>query len=110
MNGVMRGRYLSRTVKLTLGFLAAAYLALAPALAQQADPQVIFKRFQESYQAHNYAAALVEAQKLEAVVKSRFGTSHTNYATALNSLAIVYAAQRKYTEAEALHKRALAIR
>src|SRR5262245_61453064 len=107
MNGVMQGRYLNRTVTLTLGFLVAAYLALAPASAQQVDS---YKRFQEYYRTGNYAAALIEAQKLEADAKARFGTNHTSYAAALHNLGLVNTAQRKYGEAEALYQRALAIR
>jgi CHAT domain-containing protein len=95
--------------------VAAAMLALAvglaiPASAQQADIGVIYKRFSELYAAGNYAAALVEAQKYEAAVKTQFGANHTNYASALNNLAVVYYWQGKYAEAEGLHKRALAIR
>ena len=100
----------SRTATLILAFFLAAYLALVPAVAQQNDLQAIYKRFQEYYEAGNYAAAVIEAQKLEAVVKGRFGTNHTNYATALNNLARVYWRQGKYSEAEGLYKRALAIR
>ena len=100
----------NRIATLMLAFLLAAYLALVPAGAQQSDLQAIYKRYQEYYQAGNYAAAVVEAQKLEAVSKGRFGTSHTNYAAALNNLANVYSAQGKYSDAEGLYKRALAIR
>src|SRR6516162_10932735 len=100
----MRVPCLNRTATLILAFFLAAYLALVPARAQQSDLQAIYKRYQEYYQAGNYAAAVVEAQKLEAVVKGRFGTSHTNYAAALNNLANVYRAQGKYGEAEGLHK------
>src|SRR5262249_56500420 len=106
----MRAGNSNLTASVMLGFLLAAGLALAPASAQQSDLQAIYKRFQEYYQAGNYAAALVEAQKLETVVKGRFGTSHTNYATALNNLPLVYWKQGKYTEAEGLYKRVLAIR
>src|SRR5215471_3623589 len=109
-DGVMRIVCPNRTATLILAFFLAAYLALVPAGAQQSDLQAIYKRFQEYYQAGNYAAAVVEAQKLEAVVKGRFGTSHTNYAAALNRLALVYWRQGKYSEAEGLYKRALAIR
>jgi tetratricopeptide (TPR) repeat protein len=109
-DGVMRIPCPNRTATLILAFFLAAYLVLVPAGAQQSDPQAIYKRFQEYYQAGNYAAAVVEAQKLEAVVKGRFGTNHTNYATALNNLARVYWRQGKYSEAEELFKRALAIR
>ena len=43
-------------------------------------------------------------------MKARFGADHPYYAVALNKLGIVYAAQRKYAEAEGRFKRALAIR
>jgi CHAT domain-containing protein/tetratricopeptide (TPR) repeat protein len=81
--------------------------AVGPAAAQQGD---LTKRFQELFAAGNYPAALVEAQKVEAVVKARFGVNHANYSTALNNLAIVYEEQGRYAEAEGIHKRALAIR
>src|SRR6516162_1343535 len=100
----------NRTATLILAFFLAAYLALVPAGAQQSDLQAIYKRYQEYYQAGNYAAAVVEAQKLEAVAKGRFGTNHTSYAAALNNLARVYWRQGKYIDAEGLYKRALAIR
>ena len=43
-------------------------------------------------------------------MKARFGADHTYYALALNELGIVSWKQGKYSEAEGLHKRALAIR
>jgi CHAT domain-containing protein/Tfp pilus assembly protein PilF len=85
-------------------------IAMAPAAAQQGDLNAIQKRYNELYAAGNYGAALVEAQKLEAVVKARFGVNHGNYGIALNNLAKVYEEQGKYADAEGLHKRALAIK
>src|SRR6266446_2462747 len=82
---------------------------MAPAAAQQGDLDASLRRFNELYAAGNYPAALVEAQKLEAGVKARFGINHANYGLALHNLAIVYADQGKYADAEGLHKRALAI-
>jgi tetratricopeptide (TPR) repeat protein len=58
----------------------------------------------------DHAAALEEAQKLEAATKAQFGINHTSYAQALNTLATVYMAQQKYDEAEGLYRRAMAIR
>src|SRR5215831_8459673 len=58
----------------------------------------------------DHAAALLEAQKLEAATKAQFGVNHTSYAYALNALATVYLAQQKYDEAEGLYRRAMAIR
>ena len=85
-------------------------IAVTPAASQQGDPVAIQKRFNELYAAGNYPAALVEAQKLEAGFKARFGVNHANYAIALASLADVYWRQGKYAEAEALYKRAVVIR
>jgi CHAT domain-containing protein/tetratricopeptide (TPR) repeat protein len=85
-------------------------IAMAPAAAQQGDLDTMLRRFNELYAAGNYPAALVEAQKQEAVVKARFGVNHSNYSVALNNLAVVYQAQGKYADAEGLYKRALAIR
>ena len=58
----------------------------------------------------DHAAALMEAQKLEAAAKAQFGVNHTSYAYALNMLATVYVAQQKYDEAEGLFRHAMAIR
>jgi tetratricopeptide (TPR) repeat protein len=58
----------------------------------------------------NHAAALVEAQRLEAAAKAQFGINHTSYAYYLNVLAAVYVGQAKFDEAEALYRRAMAIR
>ena len=98
-----------RCISALLGATLFALIAMAPAAAQQGDLNAILKRFNELYAAGNYPAALVEAQKLEAVVKARFGVNHGNYGFALNNLAIVYDEQGKYADAEGLYKRALAI-
>jgi tetratricopeptide (TPR) repeat protein len=97
-----------------LGILSGATLlfasAMAPAAAQQGDLGATNKRFSESFAGGNYPAALVEAQKLEAMAKARFGVNHPNYGAALNNLALVYEAQGKYAEAEELYRRALRIK
>jgi hypothetical protein len=48
-------------------FALIALILLVPASAQQGDVNAITKRFMERYAAGDYAAALVEAQALEAV-------------------------------------------
>jgi CHAT domain-containing protein/Tfp pilus assembly protein PilF len=98
-----------RCLGVLMGASLLVVILLAPAAAQQTDLSAIQRRSSELLDAGNYPAALVEAQKLEAAVKARFGTDHPNYAVALNTLAIVYRAQGKYAEAEAHNKRALAI-
>jgi tetratricopeptide (TPR) repeat protein len=77
-----------------------------PATAQERDITAIGQLIVSG----DHAAALAEAQKLEAAAKAQFGINHTSYALALNTLATVYVAQQKYDEAEGLYRRALAIR
>jgi tetratricopeptide (TPR) repeat protein len=99
-----------RCLSALLGATLFALIAMAPAVAQQGNPDAIFKRFRTLQQAGNYDEALVQAQQFEAAIKARFGANHTNYAAALNLLAVVYRAQGKYAEAERLQRHALAIR
>ena len=73
-------------------------------MAQPADIKAIDKVFQDHYAHGNYPAAQIDAQKLERLVKTRFGADHAYHAVALNKLGIVYAAQGNYTEAAALFK------
>jgi tetratricopeptide (TPR) repeat protein len=77
-----------------------------PATAEEPDMNAIWQLLESG----NDAAALVQAQKLEATAKAQFGINHVSYAYALNLLATVYQAQEKYEEAEALYRRAMAIR
>ena len=77
-----------------------------PATAQEPDINAIGQLIMRG----DHAAALAEAQKLEAAAKAQFGINHTSYALALNTLATVRVAQQKYDEAEGLYRRAMAIR
>jgi tetratricopeptide (TPR) repeat protein len=98
----------------TIAFVAILALtmfgALAPASAQPADIKAVEKSFQDHYARSNYAAAQIDAQELERLVKASFGADHASYAAALNKLGLVHWKQGEYREAEGLHKRALAIR
>ena len=58
----------------------------------------------------NYAAALVEAKKLEAAVMARFGSDSEQYAGVLDNLAFLHATLGQYDEAEQLFRRVLAWR
>src|SRR5207253_3225278 len=100
----------SRTVAFVAFLALTTFGAPATASAQPADIKAIDKTFQEHYARGNYSAAQTEAQQLERIVKARFGASHPSYAVALNKLGVVFQAQGKYTDAEGLFKRALAIR
>jgi tetratricopeptide (TPR) repeat protein len=83
---------------------------ITPAATQQSDLNGSLRRFNDSYNAGNYAAALVEAQKLEAGAKARLGVAHPDYGSALYNLGLVYAAQGKYAQAEEAYKHALEIK
>ena len=100
----------SKTVAFVAILALTTFGALATASAQPADIKAIDKAFQDHYARGNYPAAQIDAQELERLVKARFGADHAYYAVALNKLGIVVQAQGKYTEAEGLFKRALAIR
>lgn len=88
--------------------LALAALPM-PAAAQRVDINATLNRFQQYYAAGNYPAALIEAQKLEAAIRARFGTDHQYYMLPLHGLGLVYAALGRDAEAEVHYRRALAI-
>jgi tetratricopeptide (TPR) repeat protein len=101
---------LSKTVAFVAILAALTFGALATASAQLADIKAIDKAFQDHYARGNYPTAQIEAQKLERLVKARFGANHPDYAVALNKLGVVFQAQGKYAEAEGLFEQVLAIR
>src|SRR5579871_1363521 len=95
-----------------LSFISASVIlvyTLAPAMAQRSDFNAMHTRVQELFAGGNYTAALVEAQKFEAAAKAQLGTNHTNYALALNDLALIYRVQGSYADAEPLYRRSLTI-
>jgi len=90
--------------------LALAIGLPAPTTAQQFDDfNAILKIANELRAAGQYDAALIEAQKLERTIKLRFGTSHRNYAIALETLGNIYLAQRHVLRAASMYERALTI-
>jgi tetratricopeptide (TPR) repeat protein len=107
---VARGPVIVGLLAALLGATLFAAIALAPAAAQQGELSAMHKRFNELYAAGNYSASLVEAQKLEAFTKSRFGTNHLEYARAIHNLALLSHEQGNYGDAEELYKRAIAIK
>jgi hypothetical protein len=72
------GGMMRRLLSLLL-ILTAVFIGMKPASAQQEKFTEIEKRFQELYAAKNYAAALAEAKKIEAIVKDRLGVDHRLY-------------------------------
>jgi CHAT domain-containing protein/Tfp pilus assembly protein PilF len=93
-----------------LGSLCFVMIALAPSAGQQGDLNAILKRQSQFMEAGDYAAALVEAQKAEALAKARFGIAHANYGVALYNLGSLYRTLGKYSDAEELFKRALEVK
>ena len=70
--------------------VAAAWRITLPlAVAQQTDSSAVEKRYQELFAKRDYAAALAEAQKLEADAKAQFGDQHLTTARALDMQAEV---------------------
>ena len=99
-----------KTRRLLLGTLALSVLALAvqTALAQDTRWENATTAGMKAYQEGRYAEA---EQLLTAALKEaeKFGKQDPRLATILNSLALLYSKQGKYTEAEPLYQRALAI-
>jgi tetratricopeptide (TPR) repeat protein len=73
------------------------------------EAETITKRFNDFYEAGNYAAALAEAQKLEGSVRAAFGTTDPYYAFALDALGRLHKRLGHYAEAESLYRQALLI-
>ena len=106
----MEKRSLNALKIFTHAILMILGLAITPSSAQQIDDlNAILKGANELRAAGQYDAALVEAQKLERTIKLRFGTSHRNYAIALETLGYIYLAQRHALPAASMYERALAI-
>jgi CHAT domain-containing protein/Tfp pilus assembly protein PilF len=97
------------TAACAVTLVVAMLSALETASAQGAHIVAIEKRYRQLFEHGDYAGALIEARKLEAAVKTQFGSHHFNYAVALRKIAEVYEAQGKLSEAEGLFKRTLAI-
>ena len=87
----------SKTIAFVAILALTTFGALATASAQPADIKAIDKAFQDHYARGNYAAAQIDAQELERLVKARFGADHAYYAVALNKLGLVHWKQGKYS-------------
>jgi CHAT domain-containing protein/tetratricopeptide (TPR) repeat protein len=89
--------------------LAAAISLAAPALARGSDAAAVEKRFLQYFSAGDYAAALVEAQNLEPLIRAQAGTRSVNYVIALSHLAEGYMNLERYREAEPIYRQAIPI-
>jgi len=93
-----------------MAFLGVLASITTPVLAQRNDAASLLKRYNEQFEAGNYAAALETARRLEAQVKSRLGARHPYYGLQLISMANVYAAQKQHARAVELYIRGIDIR
>jgi tetratricopeptide (TPR) repeat protein/CHAT domain-containing protein len=73
------------------------------------DLRDLSQKIQELENAGRLGDALALAQKFVALARQRYGEDHTEYATAMSWLGVLYYSQRDYAEAEPLYKHALAI-
>jgi CHAT domain-containing protein/tetratricopeptide (TPR) repeat protein len=79
--------------------------------AQAADDlAALHAQVSQLYGQGKYAAAVPIAERYVALARKKHGEQHTEFATAISWLALVYDALGRYAEAEPLHKRSLAIR
>ena len=104
-------RILARAAAVRLALIAVttACLWMGTARAQSEDPDILYRRVTELYQAGKYAEAMPLSERYAAAMKSRHGDEAPQYAVALTWLAALYRAQGRYAEAEPLYQRALAI-
>jgi tetratricopeptide (TPR) repeat protein len=98
-----------RSCAILWGTTLFALVVTASTAAQRPDLDAFQKEFDKLYAAGEHYAALVEAQKLEAAIKSEFGNDRVGALPALRTLAIAYVKLGNYADAEGLFKRALAI-
>ncbi len=101
----------TKSVRVLVGLLC-LLLWPAPTVAQLAQPAGAWERHIDAgaaaYQQGNYAEA-VKQTKAALSLAEAFAPDDPRLATTLNNLGEFYRAQGKYTEAEPLYKRALAI-
>ena len=89
--------------------IAVAILALlfgpaSLARAQSSAEDDLNKRVIELYRAGKFAEAIPLAQRALAIREKALGPNHPGVATALNTLAVLYNNQGRYTDAEPLYK------
>jgi CHAT domain-containing protein/tetratricopeptide (TPR) repeat protein len=106
-------RYRVSTLTLVAAMLLALGAAPLPAAAQS-PPQdseiaTLNRQFRELISANRNAEALAAGQKLEPMIKARFGAESAAYSAWLGNVAYVYTSLGRYQESETLYKQAIAI-
>src|SRR5262245_30347936 len=88
-----------------------AITSAMPARAQSHDELATLRtKMRILHNRERYGDAIPLAERYLALVRKKYGKAHTEYASALNNLAELYRAQRRYAAAERLYKRSLALR
>ena len=101
------------TTRCCTAALAAALFCLVTGAASAEAQNSLWETYNDSGEQAFEAGEYAKAQKLfESALKEAegFGPSDPRLATSLNNLALLYATQGKYDQAEPLYKRSLAIR
>jgi tetratricopeptide (TPR) repeat protein len=98
-----------RIFLLAAAVLALSYFSASQSWAQLDEVEGLNKRIAELSQANKFSEAIPLARRALSIRESALGPDHLDVATALNTLAKLYVAQRRYAEAEPLYRRSLAI-
>jgi len=107
---LVRSRIAAATLVLGLMLAAGAPpMAVAQLPPQDAEMSALNRQFRELMTANRNAEALAAGQKLEPMIKARFGTESAAYSAWLGNMAYVYTSLGRYAESETLYKQAIAI-
>jgi len=87
------------------------WLTTPPVFAEGAGIEwdILNQEVMKLYRAGKYDRGIVVAKKALEVAQENTGPDHTDVATSLNNLALLYDTQGHYAQAEPLYKRSLAI-
>ena len=113
MHHVIRKRFERTIAAVLFGICVAgaapAGAAPAPAPFFPPDIQAIADGYDKLFFAGNYAGSLAQAQKFEAVMKSRYGAEHVAVSVPVLAIGRSYLALGRYGEAEAAFQRVAAM-
>ena len=93
-----------------IGMATVLLLLAATACSQGGKWRKLNQEARELYRSGKYDRAVVVAEEALVLAERKVGPDHSDVATILNDLALIYYSQGQYAQAEPLHKRALAIR
>src|SRR5262245_19470205 len=92
------------------GLMCGVVLGEASHAQEQNDLARLLGEVSRLHSQGKYADAIPIAERYVALARERHGEEHTEFATALVWLGLVYRAQGRYAEAEPLSRRSVAIR